>query len=275
MFDRPKINLIIWSKDRACQLDLLLRSIKRFKLDEAFYVKVIYLASTPEFSSGYKQCENEHQFAHFEYQRNELRWHTEVAMLTKRRIDYTCFSTDDMVFVNDAPNLLDIINNKEFNESCVFSLRLGLNTIEQDIHAGTKQPALNKYVRDEDILRWNPHHYSALANYGYPLALDTHVFHTRFIQDLVYQLKWNTTNELEGALQPYRGEIRQIWSYTQSRSVNIPANSISGITRAGEVHGYSTKVLNDEYLAGKRIDLDAICDETIVGCHQEIELKLI
>jgi hypothetical protein len=281
-----KINLIVFSKDRACQLDLLLRSINELGWRDSFYVKIIYKASDDEYTRAYKLCALEHSWAKFELEygpeaykpgyentaglQNELN----RAMLTKRKIDFQCLSTDDMVFYRHSTgDLINII--KDLPDNGVFSLRLGLNTTIQDYHIQSRQPALHKYVRENNVLKWRPADYNAYANYGYPLAVDCHVLRTDKMWDLCNRFKWKTTNELEGKWQTFSHEINELWSYSNSVAVNIPANSISGVTRAGEVHGYSTKVLNDEYLAGKRIDLNAICGEAIVGCHQEIELKLI
>ena len=280
------INLIVFSKDRACQLDLLLRSIAMLGWRDSFYVKIIYKASNNEYNAGYKQCSLDNPWAKFELEygpeaykpgfedKAGLQSELNRAMLTKRKIDFQCLSTDDMVFFRkQETNLLDVI--KDLPDNGVFSLRLGLNTIIQDYHLQSKQPILNKYVREGNILRWNPNDYPPLANYGYPLAIDCHVLRTEKMEDLCNRFKWKTTNELEGGWQRFRNEITELWSYEHSVAVNIPANSISGVTRAGEVHGYSPELLNEQYLLGKRIDLGEILSQEIVGCHQEIELRLI
>jgi hypothetical protein len=64
-------------------------------------------------------------------------------------------------------------------------------------------------------------------------------------------------------------------SFKESVAVNVPANSISGVTRAGEINDFATKFLNSEYLKGRRLSLDALSKEKIIGCHQEINLEWI
>lgn len=270
----PKVNFIIFSKDRACQLALLLESIEKLGWRDSFYVKIIYLASNSQYEAGYKQCSLDNPWAGFLAQRASLQQDLNIAMLTKRHTDFTCLSTDDMSFYRQSDgSLLSTLYSPEFNHRCTFSLRLGYNTIIQDYHLQSKQPALHKHICNNNILRWSPQDYNAYANYGYPLAVDTHIFHNNTLGTLANQFAWKTTNELESGLQRYRNEITEMWAYQHSVAVNIPMNSISGVTRAGEKYPYSTELLNENYLAGKRLDLSTILAEDIVGCHQEIELS--
>ena len=48
------INAIIFSKDKACQLELLLKSIRR-NTSNLFDIKVIYEASNSVFNQGYEK----------------------------------------------------------------------------------------------------------------------------------------------------------------------------------------------------------------------------
>lgn len=269
-----KVNLVIFSKDRACQLDLLLRSIYKLGWHEVIQPWVIYAASTPDYYKAYSQCFIESPFVEPYYQPLEINLQLITKSLMRGFTGFTGFSTDDMVFFRKPEkNLLEILNDLPAN-GC-FSLRLGYNTVIQDYHRQSRQPALNLHVVQDGVLKWNPHHYPAYANYGYPLALDTHIFHTAKIRDLANKFAWKSTNELESGLQAYRHEVTEMWSYQHSVSVNIPANNMSGITKAGEKYTYGVDELNKRYLAGERINLSTILAENVVGCHQEMELDFV
>ena len=62
------LRVIIPSKDRPAQLDLLLRSIKRFSLDWSDNsIFILYRTTTDEFAAGYKKLMEEHpQFVYCE-----------------------------------------------------------------------------------------------------------------------------------------------------------------------------------------------------------------
>lgn len=283
MFDTPKVNFIIFSKDRAAQLSLLLESIDKLGWRKHFYTKVIYLSSNQEYEKGYELCRKIYPWVNYQSERgpedykpgykNEAGLQSELnmAMLTLRNIPFQCLSTDDMVFYRtsngDLNNVLESLP-----ENGVFSLRLGFNTIVQDYHLQSKQPCLHKYVDKGDYIAWNPNDYNAYMNYGYPLAVDCHVLRTEKMRDLCKRFTWKTTNELESGWQKYRHEITELCSFKQSVALNIPCNSISGITRAGEKYPYDTRILNDNFLAGRKLSLENIMKHEIIGCHQEIEL---
>lgn len=265
------IHLIVWSKDRAAQLHLLLESIER-NIPDTFITSVIYTASTPEHKKGYDILQSE-----FDENRvglifeNDLHDHT-MSLVSDPAFDYISFCTDDTVFYR---------NHGPFDESLLddsiatFSLRYGLNTVMQDFHTGRYQPPLNLYEDEGDTIRWVFSHYHPLNNYGFPLALDAHIYNREMMYNLMKYLPFTNTNQLESNLFPKRFEIPQnIRSFKQSLAVNIPTNSISGVTRAGEIHSYTTEELNVPYLDGRRIDLDKIMLHSIEGCHQELPLEL-
>lgn len=268
------IDLIIFSKDRAAQLDLLLRSIKRF-YPNIFNIGILYHTSNQKFEDGYtKLWKKQHLPITAEKEIKELSFKDNVRRLylsMHRAVHYNLwlmFSTDDQVFFKNIELKEEYLPQKVDE---VFSFRLGLNTIEQDIHKGTKQPPLNFYIRNGELLSWNPHHYFPLHNYGYPLAIDNHVFTIGFFHDVIQKLNYDSSNSLESQLQNHRFKINVLKSFYHSVSVNIPVNNLSGCTIAGQVHNYSPEYLNSLYLDNKEINLDKIVNTKIDGCHQEIE----
>jgi len=269
-----KVNLVIFSKDRACQLDLLLRSIATLGWSNEIQPYVIWKASSAEYSSAYSRCFSEWSYAISCPQFNDFFREQTLSLLSELR-GYTAFSTDDMVFYQTSPgDLLEILDTS-FKPDSVFSLRLGLNTIIQDYHLQSKQPILNQYADKNSYIIWPPLKYHPHSNYGYPLAVDCHIFDNKKILEISSRFGWRTTNDLESGWQRYRNEIGSMIAYKNSVAVNIPVNTLSGITKAGEQFPYSLELLNEQYLEGKRISLSSILDKNIVGCHQEMELKLI
>ena len=93
------IDALIFSKDRACQLDLLLRSIDRYARNIYGSLSVLYTASSAEFMRGYGLCFAEHAGAKFvlehDFEAQVRKWLT----LCDGAVS---FLVDDDVFYRDA-----------------------------------------------------------------------------------------------------------------------------------------------------------------------------
>lgn len=261
-------NLIVWSKDRPAQLELLLKSVQRhYPYFSA--ISVIFTYSNNDFLDGYKIVSDLYPKVKFLKQQgiytNERLTKTLVEKADTRGI---CFSTDDTVIYRKPEVVYATV---EYGEC--FSLRLGLNTIVQNCHTGELQSPLNFVNRNyEDTISWNPHDYSPVSNYGYCFGLDMCMYNTKQLRDILKKITFKKSNELEAALFKFRNTITKMTSYETSIAVNIPDNNMSGITQSS---GGSLEDLNKAFLAGKRIDLFNIMSQRIVGCHQQIKLELI
>ena len=120
------INGIVFSKDRACQLNLLLSSLEK-NAKNIFETKVIYTSSNLEFEEGYEKLINQYP---------EVKWIKEssnfkedvLSSIQNTESDYTCFFTDDDI-VYRTLNEDDLTSKlKEDKDAFCFSTRLGLNT---------------------------------------------------------------------------------------------------------------------------------------------------
>lgn len=93
------IDALVFSKDRACQLDLLLRSIDRYASSIYGSLSVLYTASSAEFMRGYAVCFAEHARAKFvlehDFEAQTRKWLT----LANGPVS---FLVDDDVFYRDA-----------------------------------------------------------------------------------------------------------------------------------------------------------------------------
>jgi len=266
------INLIIWSKDRACQLDLLLRSIAEYA-PNIFSPTIIYKYSNESYRKAYDKLKDsqhilDNTFLH------ETDFYTDNIGLIKNPIfDHISFSTDDTVIYKPFPikPYFSLVKYLPKNDSEVFSFRLGLNTIVQDLYNQLNQPALNRYVKIDECVYWNALEYSSVHNYGYPFGLDLHVYRRTLLEGLLSKIgKFNSSNELETKLFKYRTCANYMGSFRQSVAVNIPVNNMSGITQAGMKHSYTNEFLNSQYLSGLQVSLEEISKVDVVGSHQEI-----
>jgi len=127
----------------------------------------------------------------------------------------------------------------------------------------------------DNTIKWDwTQHY---VDFGYPLSVDGHIFRTKDIFKLVRKVAFKNPNEMEAGLQIFDTYPRnKMVSYKQNALINTPINMVQDTfeNREGEEFGVNIDSLNEEYLNGKIINLDAIDFSKIKGCHQELELPL-
>lgn len=258
------INAIIFSKDRASQLTLLLESIERYATDK-FVISVLYKSSTSEFRDGYELSKS--LFPNIRWV-EESNFKQDTLSLLSSDLEHTCFFTDDDVFYSNIGEVESHLSDDVF----CFSFRLGENVT----HCYTMNSP-NKLFQPEingEFMKWDwTKHY---LDFGYPLSLDGHVFKTKDIKKLVNKTIFNNPNTLEGNLQMFEDFPKQFMvSYKQSRLVGIPNNRVndSHPNLNGQKFGISAKELNDKFLSGKKIDLLSLNFIGIFGCHQEIKYE--
>jgi hypothetical protein len=258
------INILVWSKNRACQLNALLRSLTQYIPSR---VVVLYTYSNDDFKHGYDICRQNNPFVSFI--KEDDFYNDTLFCIDAMRSDHICLTTDDTVVFRSVSDL-SFIKSKLSNDT-VFSFRLGYNTVVQD-HINTYlQPALVPDSIEKDLLFWNPKKYQG-CNYGYPHALDMHLYSTKYLLPILKEIRFKTTNELEGILQKYNNRINTLFSPKESVVVNIPANNISGLTGVNQ-HSMSMEDMNNEFLKGK--ELHYILDKPVIGCHQDFNFRMV
>ncbi len=268
------MNVIIFSKDRAAQLDLLLRGMPEF--DEVY---VIWTASDNKFAAGYDIID----FRGAISVRQSHAFKDDVVWYVDSPNEYTMFLTDDDIFLRDFD--ADIRLNPEI--ACL-SLRLnpGMNycyTLNRPQKA-PKFGTYRNYVFDVNsamaqLLPFPPIHHieyaydwrNADADYGYPMSLDGHIFRTADILPLLEKLDYHNPNTLEGQLACHPINRPMMMCFDKSVIVNNPINSVQ--STVPNRHGTITaEWLNEQFLAGKRIKLEPFIGYEPNACHVELPI---
>jgi hypothetical protein len=270
------ITSIVFSKNRACQLDLLLSSIeKNFKdTDEIF---VIYKHTDDLFQKAYdllveKFSKNKQMKFVLESDFQE----DTVRVCSEAKNNYLAFFVDDDIVYRDVSINEFLDDAFTDNMSCI-SLRLGGNTLVQDCYTG--QPCIipdmhNVIEKDSDVLFvWN---WISLGgrhtNFGYPFSVDGHVYPKEDIIPIIQQYEYDTPNAFEGRFD--KNWLKPDMCCLKTSSVvNTPLNLVgSSQNRAGEQFGISLEELNNNYMEGFRISLEDMDFSNITGCHQELPI---
>lgn len=244
------------------QLDACLRSIERF----APYggpVVVIFKASTPEFAAGYRLLQHSSR-VQLVPQSDDFR--VDVLKAVDPGREYTVFHTDDDVFFRRPPILPPM--GKGF---AAFSLRLGENTT-YCYPRRRNQPVPPRTERGPVVAwRWT----RAQDDFAYPMSLDGHVLATVLVRRMLACSHFANPNELETELHRRRHLAPSgMMAFRESSIVSIPANIVAPTyrNRAGDNPEWSAEELNRRFLAGERIDLDAMDFAQVRAAHQEIPL---
>lgn len=264
------INAIIFSKDRAPQLRLLIYSIQK-NAPHAFNLNVIYKSSNKEFESGYEKVKGEFSsLCNFVEQTDNFK--EDVLNLLDSDSEFSCFFTDDDIIYESFD--VEKVKNSVRSDDDVFcfSLRLGKNT--NFCYAMNTPNVFRDYSEAEDVLKWDwTVHY---LDFGYPLSVDGHIFRTKDILKLTKKVGFTNPNTYEAGLQIFDTFPKfKMASFSESVLVNTPNNIVntSFANRNGLTHGADVRELNSQYLEGKIIDMESMDFSNIVGCHQEIEFK--
>jgi hypothetical protein len=112
------------------------------------------------------------------------------------------------------------------------------------------------------------------ADYGYPMSLDGHIFRTADILPLLETLDYHDPNSLEAALARHPINRPMMMCFDKSVIVNNPINRVQDTikNRHGDI---SAEWLNEQFLAGKRIDLTPFIGIEPKACHMELPITMI
>jgi hypothetical protein len=255
------LNVIIFSKDRAMQLHLLLESILLNFDVEDYKLNILYKASNDEYNRGYNTIRD--LYPQFTYKKEESFKQDLLSLFNDSK--YTVFLTDDdIIYQSLKLNNDELHNIFMITEANCFSLRLGLNTK----HCYTQQRLnkLNNYNTHnfyydvsliEPVISWKV--VDGTNDYAYPMSVDGHIFKTEYIKNLCETLEYRNPNLFEAMLSNFARNEMIISSYQNSKLIkNIIKN-------------HSNEDLSEMYLDGVVINLNKLNFTEINGPSQEIK----
>jgi hypothetical protein len=269
------LNVIIFSKDRAMQLHLLLESILLNFNVEDYTLNILYKASNDEYNRGYNMIRD--LYPQFNYKREE-NFKSDL-MSFFNNSEYTVFLTDDdIIYQSFKLNNDELHNIFMLTDANCFSLRLGLNTVNcYTMQRLNKLENFNKhsFFHDTDLIEpvisWKVK--DGTNDYAYPMSLDGHIFKTEYIKNLCEILEYANPNLFEAFLSNFTKPEMIISSYKNSKLVNSPINRVQETFQnlSGMKYKYSIEDLNEMYLDGLILNLEKMNFNEINGCHQEIQ----
>jgi|GEM_PF-1561645 len=266
---------LIFSKDRAMQLDATLRSFQSHCKDpEIIRLKVLYTTSSSVHQSQYNFLTKEYPSVDFVRENNFKNNLLSLLPFYK----YVLFLVDDNIFVRDF-SLSDIMQSVEQNpQSLGFSLRLGRNT--SYCYPLNKEQCIPDFQTvSHKVLKYN--WATAECDFGYPLEVSSSVYRLKDILPFIASLQFSNPNTLEAMMDNNRTSFQNekpfLQCYEQSVTFCAPANIVqsSWSNRASNKAEYSVDNLAGLFEEGLRIDVGSFNDFMPNACHQEVQLKFI
>jgi hypothetical protein len=230
------MNTIVFSRDRAMQLDAMLTTIEKYFPAAFINVWIVYTFSDESFGKGYERLMNK-------YTRG-VRWvleenfRNQVLSLISNSSEYTMFSPDDCIMFGHA-NFIGLADNV-----LCHSLRLGRNTtICYPISQPQKIP--------DGFPKWE--YSGADGDFSYPFSTDAHIFRTSDLLEVLRERDWRSVNTMEAAMSGAKSKRLYMTAQERSVYVSIPHNRIQNDFPNRNELG-SARDLNDLFLEGKHID---------------------
>ena len=270
-----KSQLIIFSKNRACQLHLLLESLEKNYKDLFDVIFVIYTYTEKDYFNGYNKLIEKFPKVSFIVENNFFK--DTMKLVSESSFEYTTFMVDDNVFYRELPinrkEIFNLFKNKNKPISC-FSLRLGLNCNYS--HPANLSYSIGNYEDVGDFIKVNINEQK--VDFAYPLSVDGHIFKSDLINSCLGSIGlFSNPNTLESKLQYLLNRIdKNMCFLKESVLVGIPNNIVNNThnNRRGLKFYFSEKELNIKYNNGEIINLESLDFSNINGPHKEIEYKL-
>jgi len=264
------LTVVIFSKDRACQLHLCLTSLIE-KFDALMYINVQYTSSNDEYEKGYMDCAKIFDSVDF-IRENDFQSMCKNILETVNT-PYILFLVDDDVFINaitekeycEMTNILDITDNIHCG-----SIRMN-KTVNKCYPANNKDMEIPILLEYGNLFNWNwTEAKDQHTCWGYPMSMTAHIYKSNEIIPLIQKGKFNNVNSLEAFINANRFRNKHYMvSFKDSKVFNVQNNFVQG-NRVNE-HSYTIEWLNEQYMNNKTISTKNIYGLKRNACHGTIE----
>jgi hypothetical protein len=269
------INIIIFSKDRACQVDLCIRSIYD-NFEYPYDITLQYTYSNDEFKKGFDELQAMHPDVTFV---EEVEFQKTFQNLANRcKGEYILCLTDDDIIINkvdcvELDKLLLLYNY----DNMIHSVSLRMNPTVTYCYPAKTDILPPQLTMKSFYFYWNwteapNQHYC----WGYPMAIDGHIYKVPWFQERIKNLQFNNVNQLEDALNNNRDHGKPLLvSFNQSKHFNVQNNFVQG-HRIDEVHNdYSVEELNKKFLDDYQISTENLYGFQKQQVHGPLDYKLV
>ncbi len=293
---------LVFSRDRALQLDATLRSFFRQAVDAGeAQIVVLYRASSERLRAQYGQLGRELAGRVLFIPETEFRGQligllqdmssgrTDVAPTHRSAprfpwqrpsspVNNVLFVVDDALFVRHF-HLGTAVEALQSNTDAVgFSFRLGRNTTNS--YVLERSQVLPEFVQlAEGMLKypWR----NGDGDFAYPLELSSSLYRAPDMLRLFRGLEFSNPNTLESQMSIRAGRFARRTPYMlcweRSVAFSAPVNRVQTVfeNRVGQREEFSLENMSAAFDRGQRIDVARLDGFVPSACHQEVRLSLV
>lgn len=179
---------VIFSRDRALQLEALLRSIEAYSM--SFFDIIIQYSSSDLHRDSYQILRNKYLKYYFIEEKSFVTSLKETIKKIRKR--YIFFLVDDQVFIRPF-NVKDIIHN--MRKKTFFSMRLGTCITDFGIYHERLCPKYEKFRGDYLTWKWRENLYQ--KDWGYQFSVDGTVYRTIDVVRAMMSITFKAPNSFE------------------------------------------------------------------------------
>lgn len=269
------LQIIIFSFNRALQLDTLLTSLVECWIVPDYCVDVLYNTTDEEYEEAYQKVRNKFVSYPITYHKESavadkpqasmfLTWDNVKRYLKNPCLRYPksnfrslllhiikdnpfrhlMFMTDDAMFIKDVnipKPIFQWMDERPCSRQFILRIGEGMNNQPKDI-----------VRKEEGYLKWNMYDAPMMTNWGYNFSVDAHIYSRKFIVGILEQLWFVNPNTLEDPVcrTLRRKEMMgEAMAYVSPRVLSFPINMVQSVEQ-NETLGVDCKMLNQQYLAG-------------------------
>ena len=274
-----KIQIIIFSYNRAIQLDRLLLSLYDNWKYPDYQIDVVYNSSSESFEKGYDILKQKYLHKNIVFHKEKdnhsgpklseicnfynfkrllkykYLWQPKtdfrdilLNLLQTSSCNYIMFLTDDSQF----------IRNVNISEDTFIWLNQETNNRQYSLRIGKNMDDFPKELVKENrnSLFWNFYDCSHHTNWGFTFSVDAHIYSKDVIYYLFKKLLFCNPNTLEGFVQNYVYKSRLLGqgkSDIKPAILSFPINMVQDFN-VNESLSVSSQMLNEYYLQGYTLD---------------------
>jgi hypothetical protein len=260
------LQVVIFSKDRAPQLELLLRSIKRFWEGwEHERFSVMLHGSDEQFARGYELVRGLHPEFDYRDEADSPEPFKAQLLGLLGPAPFTAFLVDDIAIKEPVATAAALDRLAAEPELACVSLRLA--------------PAMD-YCYPPDVAAPAPTFGPALTwpwrgaggDWEYPMSLDGNIFRSDDVVPTIEQASFSNPNSLEVELARRPIDRPLMTCLPKAAVLNIPANRVQTTVQNRHTGGTAER-LNRMFLAGARLDLEPLVGLRTRAPHHPVALR--